>query len=1014
MKKLTGVSLFILLFSSCPIPFNETNLSLMQDLSAPVITINTPVQGSSFESTVTVSGSVIDVDGNGEYRSTKAGSYISSCVYDILDSDPVETAIEIAEDGTFSFTFPSVSFTSQINLIITAHDINGNKATSSIILVPDENGPFLTITSPEDYSVYATVLLLAGSAVNSLTDSATTEVNPVISYRIPGTSISGTANIDTTNGSFSAVIDVSALEGNKALEVTAEDLNGNETTAIVTITKPTEGGDISGFTVTPGNKMVTISWDPVPFAESYTIFESEFGTLAEEDVTSPYEWEGLSNGEIYSFQLTAHLPSESGEDAVSAVVTKMPLSPRSLAPSVREIEYGSVTIQWREHTNVSKYTVERATSPDGPWQVRGNSTSTSYTDTSVENNREYFYRIRPAVYTDITSDYCSAVPTDFGEVRVDFETEGTAQGIDVSGSYAYLGTAGGGKGYLRIIDISDPGEPVEEAAVELSDAAKDVVVEGSYAYVAASSDGLAVIDISNPLNPGNPVYGTGTTGFAYSLDVANGCVYLADGDSGLAIIDVSTPTSPGAPVYCDTVGSAFGVAVDDGYAYVADYTNDLVIVDLSDPTVVFNTCALTGNAYGITVAGDYAYVAAGTGGLAVINISDPSNPGTPHYSDTTGYAQRVAVAGRYAYVANDENLFAIIDVSDPDSPGAPVYRATMSFAMDVALSGSHAYVVDSDVGIAVFSIAHAADPAAPVYESTNTSARGVAVTGSRAYLAVGAGGMAILDVSDPSDPGLPDYQAISTPAYNIEIAGSHAYIALNSWGLAIIDISDPENPVEPVYFSEVGYVLDVAVSGSYAFIAANENGLAVIDISDPEDPGTPIYKDTTSNARNIVVQGDYAYIATNETGLAVIDISDPENPGDPVYEDTSGWAWSVAVSGNYAYIADRGNGLAVFDITDPANPGAPTYYATNAPTNNATSVAVAGPWVFVTDYNTNPDPDSWLAVFDASDPAALEGPYYSSAPFTSEPYAITVRGPYAYIADSASGLAVVKLWEDIE
>ena len=322
-----------LVMSACPIPFDLEELSVLQDQTAPGITFTAPTTGSAFQSTVTITGTIVDYDGKGAARSGDASAYIEYAGYSVLGEESAATDLSVAEDGDFSFSLATADYENQITVVVTATDKNGNTGSASITLVPDSDGPFLAVTPPEDYGEYATVITLSGFATNSAADTAITEVSPTVTYKMPGTNISGNLTLDAA-GEFSATIDVSSLSGDHTIEATASDLNGNTTTVIITIVKPDIGGDISGFTVTPGNKSVTITWNAVPFAESYTISESRYGKTRT-GVTSPCTWDGLDNGSLYAFQLTAVLPESAGSDAVSAEILAVPLSPLTLSPWVK-------------------------------------------------------------------------------------------------------------------------------------------------------------------------------------------------------------------------------------------------------------------------------------------------------------------------------------------------------------------------------------------------------------------------------------------------------------------------------------------------------------------------------------------------------------------------------------------------------------------------------------------------------------------------------------------------------
>ena len=65
--------------------------------------------------------------------------------------------------------------------------------------------------------------------------------------------------------------------------------------------------------------------------------------------------------------------------------------------------------------------------------------------------------------------------------------------------------------------------------------ATEVYADSSYAYVAGGSEGLRIIDVSDPYNPiESGYYDTGGLGLAVSINEAY--TYLADGEDGLYVI----------------------------------------------------------------------------------------------------------------------------------------------------------------------------------------------------------------------------------------------------------------------------------------------------------------------------------------------------------------------------------------------------------------------------------------------------------------------------------------------
>ena len=839
----TMLSLIMIVFiTSCPTPIDPANLSILKDLNAPVITIISPVQNSDFKSSVTVSGTIIDLDDAGNEYRTKAASFIKEASYFILNHDTEGKTLQIEEDGSFSFDIETVLFTTQISVQIEASDLNGNSSTSTLTLIPNTDGPLLVITSPGDYSEYATIIELKGYAVNSAGESSTSELNTSISYRIPGTSISGTTGINAADGSFSETIDVSTIDGSRTIEVTAFDLNSNETTVVINIVKPSGGGDISGFTVTPSNKQVTIEWDPVPGAESYSIFESRYGEqIAGSEITgTSYTWTGLTNGEKYTFQLTAHLPEALGSDAISETITKMPLGIRSLAPWVKETGHRSITIEWQNNPNVEDYIVERSLSPEGPWTVRRNLTENEFTDTDLIHDSDYYYRIIPSAFRDVVSDFVTAVPGRFEiEIVESCDTPNYARGVTVVDNYAYIADYYDG---LQIIDISNP-QPVLVSSCDTPDEALRVTISGNYAYVADYDSGLQIIDISNPANVTDEsiVGSCNTPGSAKGVAIAGGFAYVADQDYGLQVIDVSDPeevtnSSIVGSCFCSDAVNAWAnsVAVSGHYAYVAYGTEGLQIIDISGTVTdesLIASCDTPGNAQEITVSGNYAYIADFDYGLQIIDISSPetvSNSSIVGSCSTKDIARGVAVEGNYAFISDYRTGMQIIDISNPAEVTNDSFAGsctTPGSAMGISTSGNYAYISDHNKGLQII----------------NTLNPGTCTTGSISVSCI--------------TPG--------ESAEGIAVAGDFAFVVDRSSGLHVMDISK-QNPVIVGSCETPGSSIKVSVAGNYAYVADYDHGLQVIDISNPEMVSNSSIVgscNTSGKAEDVIVSGDYAFVA---------------------------------------------------------------------------------------------------------------------------------------------------------
>lgn len=143
---------------------------------------------------------------------------------------------------------------------------------------------------------------------------------------------------------------------------------------------------------------------------------------------------------------------------------------------------------------------------------------------------------------------------------------GSAFGIAVEGSTAFVGTAGG----LAAVDLSSS-SVLDTAPV--GGFVADVAVVGDTAYVAAGTGGMEIFDVSDPAN----IAQLGAIGGDFVLGVAveDDWAWLADGAPGIRVIDVSDPTAPTELAFVDTLGNTSDIALDNGIAFVTSWDSGL-------------------------------------------------------------------------------------------------------------------------------------------------------------------------------------------------------------------------------------------------------------------------------------------------------------------------------------------------------------------------------------------------------------------------------------------------------
>ena len=483
-----------------------------------------------------------------------------------------------------------------------------------------------------------------------------------------------------------------------------------------------------------------------------------------------------------------------------------------------------------------------------------------------------------------------------------FALEGYVGGIYVVDKLAYIVSydVNYRRGWLRIIDATDPAHLMELSSLSVDFPLHDICLSGNLAYVAGTT-GFQVIDVSDPKDPVK--VGAYTTGSSCVVYVRGALVYLTiAGQNKFQIIntDLTTPKKLGELTLSGGVPTYIRLSEDGKYAYVTVANSRLAVVDVSDPSSPKEVGYYHAKASDVYISGGFAYLAASNQGLQVVDISDPRRPKGISSYETGDEVHGVYVSGNYAYVAYGFGGLRILDVSDPSNPREIGSLRRIS-------EGSF------DVG---------------------GRAMDVWVSGNLACLLEQGGGLSIIDISTPTSPRrLAFYTVPGSFPYRgqIRVSGHYVYIVGFEDGLIIVNISDPEHPR---YVSSIGgtdskLVLGVCLSDDLAYIATM-SGLEIIDVSEPSSPRKVGTYDPGWWPRCIFVAGDYAYLSRSvgRRGLTlyIIDVSDPSDPKEvgSLSIPEGGRPRGLFIQGNYAYLnVDRSPNfiqLLIIDISRPSHP----------------------------------------------------------------------------------------------
>ena len=587
--------------------------------------------------------------------------------------------------------------------------------------------------------------------------------------------------------------------------------------------------------------------------------------------------------------------------------------------------------------------------------------------------------VGPRIYVLDTSN--PSAPIFMGQSGV---MPGVVRSVIASVNYIYVAN---GKGYLRVIDVSDPTQPTEVASLVEYSHAQGLALDGTTLYIADNAFGMRVVDVSDPLNP-RKIGEVKVPGAAQSVDIEGSRAFLAGSttENGLVVIDISNPaqlvkmTSIVIPESQSSM--VYAVKVKGNYAYVATGGRGLVIIDITNPAQPVKAGEfLTPWADGLVIEGNSLYLTDATEGLYVLDISDPKNPLQTgllplklFQQDVPGQRNMVVQNGK-VFLANGNQGMLVVDAS---------VQPALTGRFDVPLPGA-----DWDV----------------------------LVDNNVAYVIADTLGLYTVDVANPSQPRQLDFDisgisGLRTPR-GIAINGQYAYIADINNGFSIYDISDPSNLRELSRIEKPQGMTDVVVSGNFAYVSMQEHekrekrGMLVYDVSNPSQPIQVGFVNTDHSSWAVAVQENYAYfpeaIELVETGqsskLLIFDISNPANPVEAGMTDTAlnaPVAMSIEVNGNYVYVGDQKQGLRIFDISNPA---APAEIGSLPTIMMIFDLVVVGDKVFTASYG-------FVSVVDVSNPAkpVLEDMYISSGLSMG----IDAAGNTIYVVDFDGGLAILK------
>ncbi len=616
----------------------------------------------------------------------------------------------------------------------------------------------------------------------------------------------------------------------------------------------------------------------------------------------------------------------------------------------------------------------------------------------------------------------------------------------VQGNYAYV--VDEGTDDLKVIDVSDPSNPVLSSSFTIGTSPISVAVQGNYTYVVdIVSNDLKVINISDPTNP--VLSDSGYSGDTpISIAIQGNYAYVVDMSADrLIVFDVSDPTDIFWSGSLTIGASPFSVAVQGNFAYVVDQSSDdLKVIDVSDSAnpVLSGSLSIGNLPTSVAVQGGYVYVVdSDSDDLKIIDVSDPFNPILSGSFSIGSYPNSVVVQGGNVYVVDQlTNDLRVIDISDPaipvlnDNLNLSAGTSAGAFPVSISVQGNYAYVVDrsqddlkviklseiSKIGVNINGELEAyidadSDPTNELQNWSN-------LPGIPAAIADGIDDVNDADF-DPANelqdwsnlPGIPagfsddvdhvdDADADSTNELittvilnntDLEITDAGGTKTIDLSSLAGIDsttVTDSDNIDLTLTDSEITATIKLDAVASNNILTSSADGLKAVE-ADPE---------VGVNTTNYLPKWDGSALVQSTSvfedaiGNIGIGTTNPEEKLDISGTiKANGFIMPTNASVNHILKSDSSGNASWQSLVDTADFSEfnPVLSSSLAIGNSPFSIAVEGGFAYVVDHGSED-----LKIIDVSDPVipVLMG----SLGIGAFPQSVVVQGSYGYIVDAGS------------
>ena len=543
----------------------------------------------------------------------------------------------------------TVSFEAPINnggSAITGYTVTSNPGG---ITASGASSP-ITVTGLTNGTAYTFTV----TATNDVGEGdSSTESNSITPLTIPnaptiGTATHGNAQVTVAftppdNNGGSAIIGYTVTSNPGGIVGTGSEspvivmglTNGTTYTFTVTATNAAGTGEASesSNSVTPatvpgaptspsaiaGNLEATVSFvSPVSDGGSaitnYTV-TSNPGGITSSGASSPITVTGLTNGETYSFTVTATNAEGAGSSSSESNSVMLPVPPDSPVNLAATVQSQSVELTWSAPANnggsaVTDYIVEYKLTTGGTWSIfaDGVTVDTNATVTGLSNNTSYDFRVSAVNITGqgSPSDTASATPGEPAQVLIQSFPDLTVSSISTNVRITNEGLVGYEYQYVWCVTDSQD---------NVCGGGDDVFGSSAAKFIQPNEDWDTTLN-STVSTPGN---------YWFHLKVNYGSVSSSAYQSFTAV-----PTFPDAPSDVSAVAGnaeatvSFTTPAFDGGSAITSYTvtsspGGITAASASSPITVT----------GLTNGTEYIFIVTATNAVGTGPASDPSESVIP-------------------------------------------------------------------------------------------------------------------------------------------------------------------------------------------------------------------------------------------------------------------------------------------------------------------------------------------------------------------------------------------------